>query len=130
MIKDYLLNSPTSIVILWAQPTYTTQILQYALDSNVLGPKFTWILSSSISLTSFANSSHEDLIGLLSIEPAVASFVNEPINRTLLNAAYHIWQEYEPESFPGPDKVNFYGLFAFDAMIETSIFFCAIFFDR
>ncbi|CAF1173737.1 unnamed protein product [Rotaria sordida] len=49
------------------------------------------------------------------IEPAVESVVNAPINATLLNAAYSIWQQYEPESFPGSMNVDNYALFVFDA---------------
>ncbi|CAF4371264.1 unnamed protein product, partial [Adineta steineri] len=46
---------------------------------------------------------------------AVASVANAPMNNTLLNAAYNIWQEYEPETFPGSTQVNSYALFIFDA---------------
>ncbi|CAF5009837.1 unnamed protein product, partial [Rotaria sp. Silwood1] len=69
------------------------------------------------------------LIGILTIEPTTGDVVNEPINTTLLNAAYNIWQQYEPESFPGPTKVNYYALFAFDAtwsLIQSLQRFCSI----
>ncbi|CAF1518103.1 unnamed protein product [Rotaria sordida] len=52
---------------------------------------------------------------MLLIELAVGSVVNAPINATLLNAAYSIWQQYVPESFPGSMNVDNYALFAFDA---------------
>ena len=114
-LKDYLINSPTRIVVLWAQSTYIPIILQSALTSAVVGPQFTWILSSSVALNSFHEKFHENLIGMFSIEPDVGSDVNAQVNATLLNAAYQIWQEYEPESFPGSTKVSFDGLLAFDA---------------
>ncbi|CAF4289199.1 unnamed protein product [Rotaria sp. Silwood2] len=58
---------------------------------------------------------HTKLIGMLILEPIIGSIVNAPFNTTLLNAAYQIWLEYEPETFPGSTKVNYYALFAFDA---------------
>ncbi|CAF0737688.1 unnamed protein product [Rotaria sordida] len=114
-LKSYLINSPTRIVILWAQSIYINSILENAIQYDLLAPQFTWILSSSISLKNFNSTLYEQLIGLFSIEPVTASVVNVPINTTLLNAAYQIWQQYEPETFPGSTNVNFYALFAFDA---------------
>jgi ionotropic glutamate receptor len=52
---------------------------------------------------------------MLTIEPVIASVVGAPTNITLLDAAYDIWKQYEPETFPGAGNVNYYALFAFDA---------------
>ncbi|CAF4403526.1 unnamed protein product, partial [Rotaria sordida] len=87
-LKTPLINSSTRIVILWADSIYTSLILQYALDYNVLGPKFIWILSSNAPLNSFNQSFYQNLSGILTIEPTVGAIVNAPINTTLLNAAY------------------------------------------
>ncbi|CAF1240102.1 unnamed protein product [Rotaria sordida] len=114
-LKSLLTNAATRMVVLWAESLYTLLILQEALESDVVGPQFTWILSSSISLNSFDQTFYNNLIGMFLIEPAVGSVVNVPINTTLLDAAYSIWQQYEPESFPGSMNVNDYALFAFDA---------------
>ncbi|CAF1174440.1 unnamed protein product [Didymodactylos carnosus] len=114
-LKNSLSSSSTRIVLLWAESTYTSLILQNALDSDVLGPHFTWILSSNVPLNSFNQTFYQKLIGMLTVEPTTASVVGAPINTTLLNAAYNIWQQYEPETFPGSTKVNYYALFAFDA---------------
>ncbi|CAF1583868.1 unnamed protein product, partial [Didymodactylos carnosus] len=110
-----LTSDAARIVILWTETTYTSLILQYALDNDLLGPQFVWILSSSVSMDSFNQTSYQNLIGMLTVEPVVGSVVNALVNTTLLNAAFNIWQQYELESFPGPTKVNDYGLFAFDA---------------
>ncbi|CAF3849635.1 unnamed protein product, partial [Rotaria sp. Silwood1] len=114
-LKSYLINSPTRIVILWVQSNYIKSILENAIQYDLLAPQFTWILSSSISLKNFNETVYEKLIGLFSIEPVTANVVNAPINQTLLNAAYQIWQQYEPETFPGSSNINSYALFAFDA---------------
>jgi ABC-type amino acid transport substrate-binding protein/ABC-type branched-subunit amino acid transport system substrate-binding protein len=114
-LKSLLANSLTRIVLVWADTDYESLIIQNALDSNVLGPQFTWILSSNVPWDNFNTTSYEKLSGILTIEPVVGNVVNAPINTTLLNAAYQIWQQYEPESFPGFDKVDYYALFAFDA---------------
>ncbi|CAF5156163.1 unnamed protein product, partial [Rotaria sp. Silwood1] len=115
--------------LLWAEANYTSVILQYALQYEIVGPRFTWILSSNVPLSSFNQSFNQNLVGILTIEPTTGDIVNEPINTTLLNAAYNIWQQYEPESFPGSTKVNYYALFAFDAtwsLIQSLQRFCSI----
>ncbi|CAF2526160.1 unnamed protein product [Rotaria sp. Silwood2] len=114
-LKNELISSSTRLVILWAESTYTFLILQYAIDHDILGPEFTWILLSNVALNSFDRNSYQKLIGILVIEPTIGDAVNTPINSTLLDAAYNIWEQYEPESFPGPKKVNNHALFAFDA---------------
>ncbi|CAF1584944.1 unnamed protein product [Rotaria magnacalcarata] len=114
-LKNYLLNSGTRIIVLWAVPMFTLNILQYALDQDVLGPRFLWILSSSPSLDSFSKESSRKLVGMLTIEPITGNVFNTSINASLLHVAYEIWQQYEPESFPGSNNVDQYALFAFDA---------------
>lgn len=114
-LKDLLLQSGSRIVILWADVTSTPKILEQALDADVLGPHFTWILGSRVSLNLFHPTHYENFIGMFTLEPVVPHPMHTPINTTLLEAAYQIWQEYEPETFPGPASVDPYALFAFDA---------------
>ncbi|CAF3473605.1 unnamed protein product [Rotaria sp. Silwood1] len=127
-LKNVLTSSSTRIIILWAEPTYISLILQNALDSDVLGPHFTWILSSSVSLNSFNEKLNQKLIGMLTVEPTTANLLHAPINTTLLNAAYNIWKQYEPETFPNSKNVDYYALFAFDAtwlLIQSLKEFCS-----
>ena len=114
-LRNTLTNSSTRIILLWAFSSFTELILQKAIDLDVVGPQFTWILSSSISLDSFNKSSYPKLMGMLTVEPIIAGAVNEPLNATLLNGAYDLWKQYEPSTFPGSSKVNSYALFSFDA---------------
>jgi hypothetical protein len=89
-LKSLLTSSATRIIILWAVPNYASLILQNALDSDVLSPQFTWILSSNVPMNDFNQSSYEKLSGMLTVLPVIGSVVNAPINTTLLNAAYQI----------------------------------------
>ncbi|CAF4323413.1 unnamed protein product, partial [Adineta steineri] len=114
-LNNLLTNSPSRIVILWTTEIYKPIVLQSALNSNFVGPKFTWILSTTISLTNFNRIHYPNLIGMITVEPVTGSVVGAPINSTLLNAAYDIWKQYEPETFPASLKVSPYALFAFDA---------------
>ncbi|CAF4079928.1 unnamed protein product, partial [Rotaria sordida] len=107
-LKDILSTTPTRIIIVWADDYHTSLILQIALNFDVLGPYFTWILSSKVSFNSFNQTMYTKLIGMLILEPIIGSVVNAPFNTTLLNAAYQIWEQYEPETFPGSTKVNYY----------------------
>ncbi|CAF3529326.1 unnamed protein product [Rotaria sp. Silwood1] len=116
ILKKKLIHSESRIVILWVQSNYIPLILEDALKFDLVGPEFIWILSSSISLDSFNKKYHENLIGLLTIEPVATITLNAPLNTALLNAAYDIWQKYESESFPGSSKVHSFALFAFDAI--------------
>ncbi|CAF0926359.1 unnamed protein product [Rotaria sp. Silwood1] len=106
ILKKKLIHSESRIVILWVQSNYIPLILEDALKFDLVGPEFIWILSSSISLDSFNKKYHENLIGLLTIEPVATITLNAPLNTALLNAAYDIWQKYESESFPGSSKLN------------------------
>ena len=85
-------------------------ILEEAVNNDLLGPSFVWILSGSISLDSFDENLSHALIGMLSVEPAPS---NE-INGSLLTAAYELWKIYQPESFPPGNDVDPYALFTFD----------------
>ncbi|CAF1267249.1 unnamed protein product [Rotaria sordida] len=127
-LKDILSTTSTRIIIVWADDYHTSLILQIALNVDVLGPYFTWILSSRVSFNSFNQTMYNKLIGMLILEPIIGSVVNAPFNTTLLNAAYQIWEQYEPETFPGSTKVNYYALFAFDAtwtLIQSLQQFCS-----
>ena len=114
-LKSTLVKSASRIVILWAESPNAADILKQAVDLNVVGPLFTWILSNPIDLDYFSQTYYSALTGILTIEPAVGAIVKASMNKTLLNLAYDIWQQYEPETFPGRTKVNSYALFAFDA---------------
>ncbi|CAF3177457.1 unnamed protein product [Rotaria sp. Silwood2] len=104
-LKDILSKTATRIIIVWADEYHTSLILQIALNFDVLGPCFTWILSSRVSFNSFNRTMHAKLIGMLILEPIIGSIVNAPFNTTLLNAAYQIWLEYEP-GFAGLEGIN------------------------
>ncbi|UJR10908.1 hypothetical protein I4U23_015095 [Adineta vaga] len=115
-LKTLLTSSQTRIVILWTESNYARLTLEEAIRSDVLAPHFTWILSTNIPLDSFnSTTDYEKLSGMLTVEPVVGSVVGASINTTLLTAAFDIWKEYEPASFPGSDNVMNYALFAFDA---------------
>ncbi|CAF3567751.1 unnamed protein product [Rotaria sp. Silwood1] len=111
-LRTHLMNSATRIVILWVQTNYIALILRDALESDALSSLFTWILNLIVSLNTFDKKYHAKLIGLFAIEPVTENTDNVGINTTLLKQAYHIWQQYESESFPGQTKVNYYALFA------------------
>ena len=114
-LKQLLTSSPTRLVILWAQEDLAVLVVQNALDVDVFGPHFTWVLSANIPLSSFDEKWRPKLVGMLLMEPAVGSAVNAPTNTSLLTKSYRMWQKYELDSFPGPDKVHSYAIFAFDA---------------
>ena len=114
-LENILRSSPTRIVLVWAQLIYTELILQNALKNDVVGPQFIWILSSPVPLSRFNQTFHSQLVGLLTVQSVVGGVVNAPINRTLLNDAYQLWQQYEPQSFPGSENVDYFAIFAFDA---------------
>ena len=110
-----LLESTTRVIVLWADSTHTSRIVQEAANSDVLGPKFLWILRTSIPLAGFNDTLAERAVGMLSVEPVSGDRIGAPANGSLLSAAYEIWQRYEPDSFPGANNVDPHALFAFDA---------------
>ena len=114
-LKTSLAKSATRTVILWAESDNAADILKQAIHLNVVGPLFTWILSDTIDFDDFNETQYDALTGILTVEPVTGSVVNAPTNTTLLQSAYDIWQQYEPETFPGTTKISNYALFAFDA---------------
>ncbi|CAF0934641.1 unnamed protein product [Adineta ricciae] len=114
-LTSILTFSSTRIILVWAEPFYINMILAEALERNLVGPQFLWILSTPISLNYFNKTFNENLNGIFVIESVTGNVVNAPTNDTLLKSAYEIWQRYEPETFPGSQNVNYFALFAFDA---------------
>ena len=114
-LQSTLTKSASRIVILWAEYPIAADILKQAIHLNVVGPLFTWILSDTIDFDDFNETQYDALTGILTVEPVTGSVVNAPTNTTLLQSAYDIWQQYEPETFPGTTKISNYALFAFDA---------------
>ncbi|CAF4601403.1 unnamed protein product, partial [Rotaria magnacalcarata] len=105
-LNDFLTASPTRIVVLWVNSFYVPSIIQNALDYDLIGPNYLWITSASFDLSNFNRTYYPNLIGLLNLEPTVASVANAPINAALLNAAFDLWNQYEPETFPGSNNVD------------------------
>lgn len=60
--------SLSRIVIVWANEISTRQILLNALQLNLIGHEFLWILTTTIPLQSFSLLQQENLIGILTIE--------------------------------------------------------------
>ncbi|CAF1689934.1 unnamed protein product, partial [Adineta ricciae] len=58
-LKTLLNSRSTRIVILWVEENYAALVLQQALDCDVLGPRFTWILGSNIPLNIFNSSVYD-----------------------------------------------------------------------
>ena len=114
-LSDRLLNSATRVVVVWADPIFTSTIVREAANNNLLGPRFIWILRGSIAFNNFTLPMLQASIGMLSVEPVSADVVGAPFNASLLDAAYEMWKRYESESFPGEKNVNHHALFAFDA---------------
>ncbi|CAF1268664.1 unnamed protein product [Rotaria magnacalcarata] len=128
-LNDVLTASPTRIVVLWVNPPYVPSIIQNALDYDLIGSNYLWITSASFDLSNFNQTYYPNLIGLLNLEPTVTSVANAPINATLLNTAFDLWNQYEPETFPGSNNVDDYALFAFDAawtLVQSLQKFCSI----
>ena len=114
-LKKSLLNSLSRVVVVWANEKSTVAILKKALEDNLLGSGFVWILTTTVSMDYFDQKQKQQLIGILTIEPVKGDFVDQSINTTLLNEAYRLWQYYQPDTFPGDANVSSYALFTFDA---------------
>ena len=114
-LASQLLNSASRMIVLWVDSTYTSMVLEQAAKDDVLGPRFLWILSSSIPLNKLNKNLSHAFVGMLAVEPVPGGVLGAPFNDFLLSAACRIWKLYELESFPGEANVDPYALFAFDA---------------
>ncbi|CAF4521741.1 unnamed protein product [Didymodactylos carnosus] len=113
--KQLLYRSFTRIVLVWADLNSTMLILDSALRQNLIGLKFLWILTSNITLDKYTATERKKFTGMFIMQSTVGSVMNDPINTTLLNDAFNIWQQYERKTFPGYDSVSSQALFTFDA---------------
>jgi hypothetical protein len=113
--KETLLKGLSRIIIVWANEKSTIKIINKALEENLFGSNFMWILTTTIPLDHFNQKNKKHLIGILTIEPDKRDFVDVPVNTTLLNQAYQIWKYYDFDTFPGDTNVSSYALFTFDA---------------
>ena len=114
-LTSRLSNSATRVIVLWADSTFTANILQEAAMKNLLGPRYLWILSDGVALARINKAPSHALIGLVSVEPVSSSEINATNNASLLRVACEMWKRYEPESFPEGCKVHPYAMFTFDA---------------
>ncbi|CAF4281012.1 unnamed protein product, partial [Didymodactylos carnosus] len=114
-LSETLLGSPSRIILVWANQNTTYCILKYALDADVTSPYFVWLLTNNVPMNLFTDQEQRKLIGILTIEPVVASVVGASSNKELLDKAYLIWQENDNLTFPGEMDVSSYALFTFDA---------------
>ena len=103
---DILRNSLSRVVVLWTDARLTTAILTRAMEENLLGPDYVWILTTTVSLNDFKQ--QQKLIGVLSVEPVRPDGTEQLINTTLLNGAYRLWKQYEPETFQDDSNVDSY----------------------
>ena len=113
--KKTLFDSLSRIVVVWANEKSTIAILHKALEDELIGDDFVWILTTKVSLGHFNERQQQKLIGILTIQPVQADFVDATMNTTLLNEAYEIWKSYDADTFPGDTNVSSYALFTFDA---------------
>ncbi|CAF3641606.1 unnamed protein product [Rotaria sp. Silwood1] len=113
-LRSQLEESPSRIVIVWADENVTTKIIQLALEAgDILAPSFLWIFTA---LHSKMQLKDKQLIGMLLIRPVTPQIFNVSTNTTLLKDAIDIWKNYDNQSYPGDEtKIDGYALYAFDS---------------
>ncbi|CAF1361115.1 unnamed protein product, partial [Didymodactylos carnosus] len=114
-LEQLLITGTARIIVVWANSNATMSILDNAIKQNVLSSKFLWILTSNITLDKYNSTERKKFVGTLIVDTTVGSVINEPVNTTLLNNVCDIWQQYEPETFPGQNGISPSALFTFDA---------------
>ena len=112
--RSRLENSPSRIVIVWANANVTTNIIHLALEAgNILAPSFLWIFTA---LNSKMHLDDEQLKGMLLIRSATPEVFNGSTNIALLKSASDIWKYYDPESYPSDElQIDSYALYVFDS---------------
>ncbi|CAF3594943.1 unnamed protein product [Rotaria sp. Silwood1] len=106
-LRSQLEESPSRIVIVWADENVTTKIIQLALEAgDILAPSFLWIFTA---LHSKMQLKDKQLIGMLLIRPVTPQIFNVSTNTTLLKDAIDIWKNYDNQSYPGDEtKIDGY----------------------
>lgn len=111
-------ESPSRIVIVWANANITTKIIDSALEvGNILAPSFLWILIAPNSTMKIAdNQNVNQLTGMLILRLVSPDIFSMPTNTELFHNATAIWKEYHPESYPDDEtQIDIFARYAFDA---------------
>jgi hypothetical protein len=117
-LQRELKESPSRIVVVWANADVATNIIELAIEvGNILAPSFLWILVAANSTMEIADNPNVDqLSGMLMLRLVTPSLFDIPTNKQLLRDATAIWKKYDPQSYPTDERqIGIFELYAFDA---------------
>jgi ABC-type branched-subunit amino acid transport system substrate-binding protein len=111
-------ESPSRIVLVWANANATTSIIELALEAgNIMAPSFLWILIATNSILQMADYPNvNQLSGMLMVRLVTPKLFYRPTNTELFYNATAIWKKYDPQSYPDDEtQIDIFALYAFDA---------------
>ncbi|CAF4012903.1 unnamed protein product [Rotaria sordida] len=117
-LKQKLKMSRSRIVLVWANQSTSTVIIQHALKADLVGGSFVWVTTNQVILTEFNGTDRQKLIGLLTVMPIHGSDLTEGVNQTLLNDALAIWRnstDYKSSYPANLTGISSFAMFTFDA---------------
>ncbi|CAF2761918.1 unnamed protein product [Rotaria sp. Silwood2] len=91
-LKQTLEKSRSRIVLVWANDSSSTRIIQHALNASLLGKNYVWITTNKIDLNTFEQNEWLYLNGILTVVPFIGNSSAFGINETLRKEAFDIWR--------------------------------------
>ncbi|CAF1394231.1 unnamed protein product [Rotaria sordida] len=90
-LKQLLGKSPSRIVLVWANHSSSTRIIQHALNGNLLSGNYVWITTNKIDFNTFEQKQWLNLNGILTVAPFAGNSNAFGINETLQKEAFDVW---------------------------------------
>ncbi|CAF3803593.1 unnamed protein product [Rotaria sordida] len=118
-LKQTLEKSRSRIVLVWANHSSSTRIIQHALNAKLLGANYIWITTNMIDFNSFEPYERLNLNGIFTVIPFIGNSSVIGVNETLQKEAFNIWRNLSHDRGNVPEHVSSVSLeamYTFDAV--------------
>ncbi|CAF0881738.1 unnamed protein product [Rotaria sp. Silwood1] len=118
-LKPTLERSRSRIVLVWANQSSTTRIIQHALKAELLGGNYVWVTTNKIDFNVFIQNDWFKLKGILTVVPTIGNSSIFGVNETLQKEAFDTWRKLSNDDTQVPkhlSAVSPFAMYTFDAV--------------
>ncbi|CAF1275905.1 unnamed protein product, partial [Rotaria sordida] len=118
-LKQTLEKSQSRIVLVWANHSSCTKIIQHALHAGLLRRNYVWITTNKIDFNMFEQNEWFNLSGILTVVPFIGNSSAFGVNETLQKEAFDVWRNLSHNKNSVPklaSAVSQEAMYTFDAV--------------
>ncbi|CAF4871283.1 unnamed protein product [Rotaria sp. Silwood1] len=118
-LKQTLEKGRSRIVLIWANHSASTRIIQHALHARLLRGKYVWITTTKIDFSTFKQDEWLSLTGILTVVPFIGNNSTFGVNETLQKEAFDIWRNLSHGKNNLPEllsSMSLEAMYTFDAV--------------